>query len=74
MNATTWWAWTVVIQLALLIIGWLTYANRRQRLEKHPGEGKLFRCEQCQLVYADRRLYPVLECPRCHHPNTALRR
>lgn len=64
----------VFVNLVLVIGAWLYYNNRRPEEENHPGEGKIYRCENCNLVYAERRLYPVLECPRCRHPNTAIRR
>lgn len=53
---------------------WWYYANRGRDEEKHPGEGKIYRCEHCRLVYVERRMYPLLECPRCRHPNAAIRR
>lgn len=64
----------VFVNLVLVIGAWLYYTNRRPEMEKHPGEGKIYRCENCNLVYVERRLYPMLECPRCHHPNPAIRR
>lgn len=64
----------VALNLLLVIGAWLYYNNRRLEMEKHPGEGKIYRCEHCQLVYVERRMYPILECPRCQHTNTAIRR
>ncbi len=64
----------VLLSLGMVIALWLYYTNRRPEVEKHPGEGKIYRCEHCGLVYAERRMYPVLECPRCRHPNPAIRR
>jgi hypothetical protein len=64
----------VVLNLVMVISIWLYYSNRRRQSEKNQGEGKIYRCENCNLVYVERRLYPVLECPRCLHPNTAIRR
>jgi len=60
--------------LGIIFTLWLYYANRRPDLEKYPGEGRIYRCENCRLVYVERRLYPLMECPRCKHPNPAIRR
>jgi len=64
----------VVFNLVMVIGAWMYYSNRRLSQQRDSGEGKIYRCENCNLVYVERRLYPVLECPRCHHPNTAIRR
>jgi hypothetical protein len=64
----------VVFNLLVVIGIWLYYSNRRRESDSSTGEGKIYRCENCNLVYVERRLYPVLECPRCQHPNAAIRR
>lgn len=64
----------VSINLVVVIGAWVYYNNRSLGADRLPGEGKIYRCEKCGLVYAERRHYPVLECPRCKHPNTAVRR
>ncbi len=64
----------VILNLMVVIAVWMYYNNRRLDQQRESGEGKIYRCENCNLVYVERRLYPVLECPRCHHPNTAIRR
>ena len=64
----------VIFNLVMVFAIWLYYSNRRQESDKSFGEGKIYRCENCNLVYVERRLYPVLECPRCQHPNKAIRR
>ena len=64
----------VWMTLVLVISAWLYYNYRRPEVEKVSGEGNIYRCEHCNSVYVERRLYPVLECPRCHHPNKAIRR
>lgn len=69
-----WFILPLALSLGMVIGLWLYYNLRRPEMDKHPGEGKIYRCENCQLVYVERRLYPLLECPRCHHPNPAIRR
>lgn len=64
----------VAATLGIILALWLYYTNRRSGLEKRPGEGKIYRCENCRLVYVERRLYPLMVCPRCQHPNSAIRR
>ena len=64
----------VTLNLVVVMGAWMYYSNRRLNPGRESGEGKIYRCEHCNLVYVERRLYPVLECPRCHHPNTAIRR
>jgi hypothetical protein len=66
--------WPVSVNVFLVIGAWLYYVNRRPEMQKHPGEGKIYHCKKCGMVYVERRLYPVLECPRCQHPNAAVRR
>lgn len=74
ITLSTYFLGPVVILLGLVAGLWLYYESRRAESDKHPGEGKIYRCEHCRLVYVERRLYPLLECPRCHHPNQAIRR
>ncbi|HMP88797.1 MAG TPA: hypothetical protein PJ991_01280 [Kiritimatiellia bacterium] len=64
----------LLIALTCMVVVWLYYNYRRPEVEKVSGEGNIYRCENCQSVYVERRLYPVLECPRCRHPNAAIRR
>lgn len=64
----------VIIHLVVVLGAWLYYDNRRSEADARGGEGKIYRCEKCNLVYVERRHYPVLECPRCKHPNAAIRR
>lgn len=64
----------VSVALGIIFVLWLYYANRRTGLEKQAGEGKIYRCENCRHVYVERRLYPLMVCPRCQHPNSAIRR
>jgi len=61
--------------ILVVVIGlWLYYSMRGHGQPQDSGDGKIYRCGNCGMVYVERRLYPVLECPRCHHPNTAIRR
>lgn len=64
----------VVFNLVVVIAVWMYYTNRRTDSQRETGDGKIYRCENCNLVYVERRLYPVLECPRCRHSNAAVRR
>ncbi len=74
MSIELFFIWPAGVILAVLIALWLFYDTRASTRDKPAMGGRIYRCEHCRLVYAERRNYPVLECPRCHHPNPAIRR
>jgi hypothetical protein len=74
ISITAYFLLPVAASVGMIVILWLYYGNRRLDEDKRGGEGMIYRCEHCQFVYVERRLYPLLECPRCHHPNPAIRR
>ncbi len=74
ISLTSYFLLPLAAMLAMMFGLWLYYARRERDEEKHPGEGKIYRCEHCRLVYVERRMYPLLECPRCRHSNAAIRR
>jgi hypothetical protein len=74
LTVTAYFVLPLLLALGMIVFLWFYYANRRHSSDRYPGEGKIYRCEHCRLVYVERRMYPLLECPRCHHPNQAIRR
>ncbi len=74
LTLTGYFVLPVFLSLGMVVGLWVYYTRRRPEMEKHPGEGKIYRCERCQMVYVERRLYPTLACPRCHYENSAIRR
>lgn len=74
LTVTSYFLLPVAISLGMIVSLWLYYNNRRMDERGRVGEGMIYRCEHCQHVYVERRMYPLLECPRCRHPNPAIRR
>jgi len=74
LSVTTFFLLPVSLSLGMVFGFWVYYTKRKAGVENHAGEGRIYRCGHCQHVYVTRRRYPVLECPRCHHPNPAIRR
>lgn len=74
ITLTTFFLLPLVVMLGMIFTLWIYYGRRRTDQDRAAGEGKIYRCENCRMVYVERRMYPVLECPRCHHPNQAIRR
>lgn len=72
---TTFFLLPVAVGVGIIFALWLYYDHRRLDDDAQSGTGRMiYRCEHCQHVYVEQRMYPLLECPRCRHPNPAVRR
>jgi uncharacterized paraquat-inducible protein A len=64
----------VLFNLVIIGAAWLYYDLRHAWSRRPTVRSAVFRCTECQAVYADDSGVPRIACPRCGHHNDAVRK